>query len=146
MKHVKLFEQFTNESLKFKDLVDSSFNIEIGSGITSGTWNQAELTEEIKKAIKHNLFDWDFYYNWTNSGKEYSKVFDKDTVEPLLKNIDQTLNDMFVFKNNKLIFKITGDEAAKWIDAWFQNNKSISKSLKKDYYDYREEYAGVKLN
>jgi hypothetical protein len=147
MKHIKLFEEFTltNESLKFKDLVDTNFKIEIGSGTENGTWNQKELTEKIKEGIKHNLFDWDFYYNWTDNNKEYSKVFDKDTLNPLLKKLDKTLKDLFTFKDNKLTFNITGDDAEAWIDNWFQTNKSISKSLKQDYYDYREEYAGVKL-
>ena len=137
---------FENENVKFKDLIDTNFKIEIGSGTESGTWNQKELTEKIKEAIKHNLFNWDFYYNWTNNGKEYSKVFDKETLDPLVKNIDKTLNNMFTFKgNNKLTFNIEGDDAESWIDNWFQTNKFISKSLKNDYYEYREKYAGVEL-
>ena len=31
MKHIKLFEAFVNESIKFKDLVDTKFYIEVGS-------------------------------------------------------------------------------------------------------------------
>lgn len=141
----EISESVTNESVKFKDLVDTRLNIEIGSRTSNGIWNQADLTEEIKKSIKHNLFDWDFYHNWTGKGEEYAKVFDSDVMKGLLTNIDKTLNDMFTFKGNKLTFNITGDEAQSWIDNWFQTNKSISKSLKQDYYDYRDEYAGVKL-
>jgi hypothetical protein len=91
------------------------------------------------------LFDADFYYNWTDNGDEYSKIFDKDTIQPLLKNTDKTLNDMFKFNGDRLVFKIKGRKAEEWIDTWFQTNKSISKSLKQDYYDYRDKYAGVKL-
>lgn len=145
MKHIKLFEEFINESIKFKDLVDNKFKIIIGSQTIGGTWNKRELTEEIKEAIMHNLFDWDFYYNWTDNDKEYFKAFDKDTLKPLLKNIDKTLNNMFAFKDNKLTFNIKGTEAEAWIDNWFKTNKSISNSLKEDYYEYREEYAGVKI-
>jgi hypothetical protein len=145
MKHIKLFEQFINESIKFKDLVDKKFDIEVGSGTTGKTWNEDDLTQEIESGIKHNLFDAEFYYNWTRDGKEYLKVFDQDTIKPLLKNLDKTLNDMFTFKGNKLTFNIEGSESEAWIDNWFQTNKSISKSLKQDYYDYREKYAGVKL-
>ena len=145
MKHIKLFEAFVNESIKFKDLVDTNFYIEVGSGTTGGTWSKEELIQEIKSAIKHNLFDADFYYNWTDDGKEYLKVFDKDTLEPLLKNIDKTLNSMFTFKANKLTFNIEHTAAKEWTDNWFQTNKSISKSLKEDYYAYREKYAGVIL-
>lgn len=147
MKHIKLFEQFINisENVKFKDLVDNKFKIIIGSETTSGNWDKVDLTEKIKEAIKHNLFDWDFYYNWTDNDKEYLKIFKKDTLQPLIKNIDKTLNNMFTFKGNKLTFNIKSDDAESWIDNWFQTNKSISKSLKNDYYEYREKYAGVKL-
>lgn len=145
MKHIKLFEQFVSESLKFKDLVDTKFYIEVGSGTKSTTWNKDDLIQEIKRSIKHNLFDPEFYYNWTDNGKEYANVFDKDTMQPLLKNIDKTLNNMFSFKRNTLTFtfKKKNDE---WIDNWFQTNKSISDSLRKDYYEYRKQYAGVELN
>jgi hypothetical protein len=59
--------------------------------------------------------------------------------------------DLFVFEEkpypygNKLKFKMNNDEKENWIDNWFKTNKSISQSLKKDYYNYRDEYAGVKL-
>ena len=145
MKHIKLFEQFINESIKFKDLVDKEFDIEVGSGTTGATWNEDDLTQEIENAITHNLFDADFAANWTDHKDEYRKIFYKDTIKPLLKNIDKTLNDMFTFKGNKLTFNIEGRDSDAWIDNWFQTNKSISKSLKQDYYDYRDEYAGVKL-
>jgi hypothetical protein len=145
MKHIKLYEEFINESIKFKDLVDTRFDIEVGSGTAATTWDKEALTKEIGSAIKHNLFDAEFYYNWTDDGKEYWKVFDKDTLEPLLKNIDKTLNSMFTFKANKLTFNIEHTAAEEWTDNWFQTNKSISNSLKQDYYTYREKYAGVKL-
>jgi len=146
MKHVQLYEEFiVTESIKFKDLVDTKFDIEVGSGTSSSTWSKERLIQEIKSAIKHNLFDADFYYNWTSDGTEYLKVFNQDTLEPLLKNIDKTLNSMFTFKNNKLTFNIEFEKAEAWIDNWFQTNKSISNSLKQDYYTYREKYAGVKL-
>jgi hypothetical protein len=133
-----MFEQ-PNPSLNFKDLVNTRFVIEVGSGDRSGVWGEKELIKIIKEAIKHNLFDYDFYYNWTNSKKEYSAIFYKDTTCPLLKNIDKTLSELFLFKDGKLTFKIQDDEAIKWIDKWFQTNKSISESLKKDYQDYRYE-------
>jgi len=145
MKHIKMFEEYINEAIKFKDLIDKKFDIEVGSGTTGKTWNEDNLTQEIENGITHNLFDADFYANWTDNGDEYKKIFDKDTIKPLLKNMDKTLNDMFSFNRNKLTFNIEGSKAESWIDDWFQTNKSISKSLKKDYYDYRDEYAGVTL-
>jgi hypothetical protein len=63
----------------------------------------------------------------------------------MLKNEDKTLNDFFTLKGNKLIFNIEGDSAQTWIDNWFKANKSISQSLRKEYYDYRKKYAGVSI-
>jgi hypothetical protein len=145
MKHIKLFEDFLNESINFKKIIGTRFGIEVGSITTTDTWNENNLIDKIEEVIKHNLFDADFYSNWTDNSAEYSKVFDKDTIKPLLKNIDKTLNDMFRFSGDRLLFNIEGAKAEEWIDKWFQTNKSISKSLKQDYYDYRDEYAGVKL-
>lgn len=152
MKHLKLYEEFTNESIKFKDLVDTKFYIQVGSGTSVTTWNKDDLIQEIKRSIKHNLFDSEFYYNWTDLGKEYSSIFEKETLSPMLKNIDRTLKEFFVLKGSTLTFTSKGKEFAGlegrqgWIDNWFQTNKSISNSLRKDYYEYREKYAGVELN
>ena len=140
------------KKIKLKDLVNKRFDIEIGSMSASGDWeDEDEIIKYISDAIKHNLFDSEFYYNWTDDKKEYLEIFKNDTLEPLLKNIDKTLNDLFVFEEkpypygNKLKFKMNNDEKENWIDNWFKTNKSISQSLKKDYYNYRDEYAGVKL-
>jgi adenylate kinase family enzyme len=140
------------KKIKFKDLVNKRFDIEIGSTSTSRDWkDEDEIKKYISEAIKHNLFDSEFYYNWTDNKKEYLEIFENDTLEPLLKNIDETLNDLFVFNEkpypygNKLKFKMNREEKQNWIDNWFKTNKSISQSLKKDYYNYRDEYAGVKL-
>ena len=140
------------KKIKLKDLVNKRFDIEIGSMSASGDWeDEDEIIKYISDAIKHNLFDSEFYYNWTDNKKEYLEIFKNDTLEPLLKNIDKTLNDLFVFEEkpypygNKLKFKMNNEEKENWIDNWFKTNKSISQSLKKDYYNYRDEYAGVKL-
>ena len=145
MKHVKLFEDFLNEgNIKFNDLVGNKFTIEVGSGTKEGTWDSDSLENEIEEALSHYLFDWDFYYNWTEEGEEYQSVFKKDTLDPMLKKMDKTLSDMFEFKADKLTFKLA-DKSKKMRDDWFKTNKSISNQLRQDYYQYREKYAGVKL-
>ena len=45
MKHIKLYEEFLNESIKFKDLIDTRFGIEVGSGTQTGTWNESDLND-----------------------------------------------------------------------------------------------------
>lgn len=144
---IQKYNEFLNESIKFKDLVNKEFDIQIGSSTEKDYdgWSDEKLNSKIRECIKHYLFDWKFYYNWTENGKEYSKVFDTDTLEPLMKNIDKTLNTMFLFKNNKLVFDGNNHKVYAWIDKWFQSSKSISNTLRKEYYDYRQQYAGVKL-
>ena len=131
--------------LKLNDLVNTRFSIEVGSGTTTGNWSNEELIEKLKEAIKHNLFDREFYYNWTELGKEYNSIFEKETLSPMIKNIDRTLKEFFILKGSTLVFRLEGSNAQKWIDKWFQTKKSISNELKSDYYSYRKKYAGVTL-
>ena len=137
-------EEPVNE-VKLNDLVNTRLSIEVGSGKTTGNWSNEELIEKLKEAIKHNLFDREFYYNWTDLGKEYNSIFEKETLSPMIKNIDRTLKEFFVLKGSTLVFRLEGSNAQKWIDKWFQTKKSISNELKSDYYSYRKKYAGVTL-
>jgi hypothetical protein len=150
MKDIQKIQEFfskplNEDNINFSDLVGKRFDITIGSGTTGGKWDAEELKNEIKSGLQHYLFDADFAYNWTNNSSEYRSVFKKDTLDPMMGKIDKTLNDMFEFKNGKLTFKFE-DEYRKIIDNWFKTNKSISNELRNDYYQYREKYAGVKLN
>jgi tyrosine-protein phosphatase YwqE len=148
MKNLLTFERFLNESLvlRLKDLIGTRIYIEIGSGTTSGIFTEAELMKSLAESIEHNLFDSDFSANWTSHEREYRDVFKKDNLDKMLKDPNKTLKEFFALKgSNKLVFNMTFDERQKWIDNWFKTNKSISQGLRQDYYDYREEYAGVKL-
>ena len=151
---VKNWKQFLNESiqseLNIDNLVDKKFPIELGSGVETTNWSKDLLIKKIGDVITHNLFDRDFYYNWTDNGKEYYNLFKIDILTPMINDIDNTLNNHFIFKRTPysrnedvLVFKFDNNQL--WIDKWFQNNKSISNILKSDYYRYRQEYAGVTL-
>lgn len=138
------------DKITFNDLVNKSFNIEIGSVNTKTTWDKEQLINELKEVIKHNLFDADFYYNWTNNDKEYLNIFNEMTLKPMFENINKTLSDFFIFKKTPystlediLVFNEIDKDS--WIDNWFQTNEVISESLKKDYYKYRDKYTGVLL-
>ena len=137
------------EVLKFENLVGGNFVLQIGSSGTSYTnWSDADLLAGIEKAIMHNLFDWNFYYNETDHKAEYFNTFKRDTLLPMTKkqNINKTLKNFFEFDNRKrLTFTVELDSATKYIDKWFISNKSISNELKSDYYKFRKRYAGVTL-
>jgi hypothetical protein len=147
MKHLHTFESFLNESTtpQLNDLIGKRVAIEIGSGTTTGVFTQDEIKKAISDAIEHNLFDYEFYYNWASKGKEYQDAFRKDTLDVMLKDLSKTLKDLFTFHNGKLVFNMLPPIKEKWIDSWFKKNKSISQSLRTEYYNYREKYAGVKL-
>ena len=138
--------------LKFEDLVGKYFEIELGSSGTSTEWESKELLAYLKKVVTHNLFDSEFYYNWTDSDekKQYLDIFTNDTLNQIFKNVTNALNKYFEFKttaystNTKvLVFKYSNDFRDDWIDNWFKTNKKISVKLKVDYKRYREKYAGV---
>ena len=138
-----------NQTIKFDDLVNSRLPIQIGSGTTTGNFNKEELIKMLRDLIKHNLFDYEFYYNWTKFGDEYWNIFETDVLDKMFENVDDTINTYLFFNNGyydkPLSFKMKIDERTKWIDNWFQTNKLISDDLRNSYYNYREKYAGVDL-
>ncbi len=138
------------EQIKFDDLIGTKFEIELGSMTTCKIWDKESFIKEIKNVIQHNLFDSEFYYNWTNNKEEYIYIFNRDTSNPFLNNINKTINEMFVlnngtYTNKKLVFNLN-NYSGNWVDNWFKTNESISNSLKQEYYDYRYKYASVNLN
>jgi hypothetical protein len=137
--------------IKLDDLVNKKFDIEIGSSTESTLWDKNSLIKKINDVIMHNLFDWDFYYNWTDKKDEYYNVFKETTLASMIANMNNTLNKYFEFtpspylrnKESQLRFTIHNNEL--WIDDWIKTNTTISNELKNDYYRYREKYAGVSL-
>ena len=114
---VKNFDNFINENiqseLNIDNLFGKKFPIEHGSGYETTYWDKDLLIKKISDVITHNLFDRDFYYNWTNNGEEYFYIFKIDTLTPMMNDIDNTLNKFFVFKRtlystleDVLVFKI----------------------------------------
>jgi len=128
------------------DLVGTKTAFKIGSSTEKSLdpLSKSDVTEKMSKMIKHNLFDNDFYFNYTDNEDEYEAAFSKLVLDPMIKDADKTLKDFFVLEGDTLKFKITGDKAQSWIDDWFKKS-SISDDLRQDYYEHRKEYAGVIL-
>ena len=152
MLKVKLFEQYIQEAKKpdLETLLNNKVEIEAGNSDYTFTGNdKAELKKIIiDRILSSYLFDEEFYNNYTEHKKEYLTTFKKETLNLLAKKLEQTIIEYFNItqKNNgyKLKFKLDRKTSKKFIDNWFQTIK-ISKALKQDYYNYRAEYAGVKL-
>jgi len=139
-----------NHPLKFADLIGNSFPIELGSSQKTQTWDADSLSSEIKAVIMHNLFDSDFFCNWTDDGKKYRSLFEDSVLKSLMNDLNATLNAYFVFQKTPystlkdvLVFKFK--DSRNFIDNWFNTNNSIPKGLKEDYFGYRKEYFGVSL-
>jgi hypothetical protein len=63
----------------------------------------------------------------------------------MLKKVDFTLNNFFVLDGDKVKWKLSSNETRKMVDEIFRKNSKVPSDIKKEYYEYRLEYAGVKL-
>jgi hypothetical protein len=137
------------EKLNLKNLIGKKFSISYGNTSLTEVWDSQSLKNTIGSALFHYLFDQEFYYNYTDNKKAYIEAFKKDSIIPMLKNIDKTLNEYFELRDHdyfanrkKLYFKYNFKEIKNWKDNWFKKNKSITAQMKKEYRDYRKEYYG----
>jgi hypothetical protein len=144
-------ESVVNEDID--DLVGDTYSFEIGSGTDKLIKpNPREyVIEKLSEALQHYLFDSDFYYNYLDSSdqKIYLNLFQGEVLKPFLhkNNINRTLNKYFtVDSNRKLVsWKLSRKDSEKFRDEFFRKNKKIPSNIKREYYDYRLNYAGVKL-
>jgi hypothetical protein len=144
-------ESVVNEDID--DLVGDTYSFEIGSGTDKLIKpNPREyVIQKLSEALQHYLFDSDFYYNYLDSSdqKIYLNLFQGEVLKPFLhkNNINRTLNKYFtVDSNRKLVsWKLSRKDSEKFRDEFFRKNKKIPSNIKREYYDYRLNYAGVKL-
>jgi len=144
-------ESVVNEDID--DLVGDTYSFEIGSGTDKMIKpNPREyVIEKLSETIQHYLFDSEFYYNYLDSSdqKIYLNLFQGEVLKPFLhkNNINRTLKKYFtVDSNRKLIsWKLSDRDSEKFRDEFFRKNKKIPSNIKREYYEYRLNYAGVKL-
>ena len=144
-------ESVVNEDID--DLVGDTYSFQIGSGTDKMIKpNPREyVIEKLSEALQHYLFDSDFYYNYLDSSdkKIYLNLFQGEVLKPFLhkNNINRTLKTYFTVDSNrkKVSWKLSDRESEKFRDEFFRKNKKIPSNIKREYYDYRLDYAGVKL-
>ena len=142
-------DKVVNE-IKLTDLINKNYTYVIGSSEVrkSGSNDSKYVLGKIREIIYHYLFDANFFNNYLDSRQklEYKSIFEKEVLAPMMKSIDKTLDTFFELESgNKVDWKIRYDKTAKLIDEFFEKNKKIPSDIKKAYYEYRLEYAGVKL-
>ena len=144
----KTKKESVNE-LKLNDLVGNQYKYVIGSGEEKyiGENDKKYVLEMIEKSLKTYLYDDDFALNYLDGSqrKEYNSFFEREVLTPMLKKVDFTLNNFFVLDGDKVKWKFSSNDTRKMVDEIFRKNSKVPSDIKKEYYEYRLEYAGVKL-
>jgi hypothetical protein len=135
--------------LKLNDLVGNQYKYVIGSGEEKylGKNDKKYVLEMIAKSLKTYLYDDDFALNYLDGSqrREYNTFFEREVLTPMLKKIDFTLNTFFTLDKDKVKWKLSSNDTRKMVDEIFRKNSKVPSDIKKEYYAYRLEYAGVKL-
>jgi hypothetical protein len=135
--------------LKLNDLVGNQYKYVIGSSEEKhiGENDKKYVLEMIEKSLKTYLYDEDFALNYLDGSqrKEYNSFFEREVLTPMLKKVDFTLNNFFVLDGDKVKWKLSSNDTRKMVDEIFRKNSKVPSDVKKEYYEYRLEYAGVKL-
>jgi len=135
--------------LKLNDLVGNQYKYVIGSGEEKhlGKNDKKYVLEMIAKSLKAYLYDDDFALNYLDGSqrREYNTFFEKEVLAPMLKKVDFTLNNFFTLDKDKVKWKLSSSDTRKMVDEIFRKNSKVPSDIKKEYYTYRLEYAGVKL-
>ena len=143
-----LSEATLNE-LKLNDLVGNQYKYVIGSGEEKylGKNDKKYVLEMIAKALETYLYDHNFALNYLEGSqrKQYESFFEKEVLKPMLSKIDFTLNNFFTLDKDKVKWKLSSNDTRKMVDEIFRKNSKIPVDIKREYYDYRLDYAGVKL-
>ena len=135
--------------LKLNDLVGNQYKYVIGSGEEKylGKNDKKYVLEMITKALETYLYDHNFALNYLEGSqrKQYESFFEKEVLKPMLSKIDFTLNNFFTLDKDKVKWKLSSNDTRKMVDEIFRKNSKIPADIKREYYDYRLDYAGVKL-
>ncbi len=137
----------------FKSLIGKDLKYGIGNLHVDDKECEEELLESIfGRMIRHNFFDFEFYYNYCNDDIEYYDVFTKEVIEVLLSDFDVFFREYCIlewpYAHGKVEYvaidrnKVTPTQ---YNDSFIINSDKISLSIKRDYIKYRESYAGVVL-
>jgi hypothetical protein len=135
--------------LKLNDLVGNQYKYVIGSGEEKylGKNDKKYVLEMIAKSLKTYLYDDNFALNYLDGSqrREYNTFFEREVLAPMLKKVDFTLNTFFTLDKDKVKWKLSSNDTRKMVDEIFRKNSKVPSDIKKEYYEYRLEYAGVKL-
>jgi hypothetical protein len=135
--------------LRLSDLVGNQYKWVIGSSEEKSLSpnDKKYVLGMVGKALEAYLYDGNFALNYLEGAqrKEYNRFFETQLITPMLKKIDFTLDNFFKLEGDKVKWKFSPTDTRKMVDEIFRKNSKIPTDVKKAYYEYRLEYAGVKL-
>lgn len=134
--------------LRVGDLVGGGYRYIIGSSEEKSlVQDRNYILDVIERSLRHYFYDKEFALNYLdgNGRKEYDRFFEKEVLTPMLRDIDNTLNSLYVISNDKVRIKLNGGQLRGVIDGMFKKKTKLPTDIKQAYRDYRLEYAGVKL-
>jgi len=135
--------------LRLSDLVGNQYKYVIGNSDEKflGPNDKKYVLGMVGKALEAYLYDGNFALNYLEGTqrKEYNKFFETQVITPMLRKIDFTLDNFFKLEGDKVKWKFSSTDTRKMVDEIFRKNSKIPTDVKKAYYEYRLEYAGVKL-
>ena len=141
-----------SKNIKLKDLEGQTFMFNVGNtGEKLKNASKSDIAKMVGNALRHYLFDQDFYYNYTDNKKEYATLYANTIEMPMVKQLDKTIKEWFIYRDLEKwewgegkVLEFRYEKARDFIDNWFMETK-MSESLRQEYIDHREDYAGVTL-
>jgi hypothetical protein len=136
------------KKLNYKDFIGREIYVN-GRSPFNG-WTETEFKKAFEQSLLEEFFEYEFYYNYVDDKKTYSESFIKETLNPMMKNINKTLNKYYelvddsIFKSKKdLKIKYKYPDLKKIRIKLFLSNKSIPEKMKKEYIEYAKKFYGI---
>jgi hypothetical protein len=126
------------------DLLTTATSFTIGSSTTGrrlGGNTYGDVRGFIMRTIKHNLFDWEFYYNYADHSNKvkYWEMFDK-TVAGFVEHINDFIATSIECRRTKwgieVVCSLTKKECSSYIRDWFKQHRKESDGLWQDWVKY----------
>ena len=142
-------------ALTIDKIVGTKIPISVGSQSFSSYdgWTKDEVIDLVGRAIKHNLIDTEFYYNYLSSEykKEYLQIWNEEIYTKMMKNINNVLAKYFQIATGSmshwgLQWNLNSRVTDQLIDNFFRYSKKLPQKVKDEYAFYRNDYAGVDIN
>jgi hypothetical protein len=144
------FDQYLLENrdttLNLDDLVgESAWYLTGSSEVFIKNASVDDIRSYVESTIMHNLFDWDFYYNYLDRGDAeiYIRSF-KRSVSDLISKLDVAIKSMFTIKYDRVTWLHDDKYNRSYINNYILNS-GLPSNIIDSYKNYMHSYHGVKI-